>query len=82
MPPIKKIWDKFVIGCIIVGVIGIFVLMAYAMNEEKKRTQDVSDVAPDRTYCQGGFKWVMKGDWKNAYDPQLIGSNGGGVPCQ
>ena len=71
------------IGAVLVaGVILImFFLMFYQMNEEKKVQMYIGDVASDRTYCQGGFKWVMKGDWKDRQDPQLIGTNGGGVPC-
>jgi hypothetical protein len=64
-----------------IAVMCIIIIFFIAWNDQKK-TENHKNVTSDGTYCQAGFKWVMKGPFKDRQDPQLIGPDGGGIPCQ
>ena len=70
----KKIRDYslFWFGVILFMLVVIVItLTGYKANHPK-----------EEVYCRGGYKFAMMGDWKSINDHQIIGENGGGVPCQ
>jgi prepilin-type N-terminal cleavage/methylation domain-containing protein len=64
---------------IVVAIIGILAAIILPMFGATSAETQFGWGGPSEVRCQGGYKIIIGA---NGYVQQLVGENGGGVPCQ